>query len=81
MVTKNVSNVFSLIKIKNIFQTNEKIGKIAWAIPLMISRAVELFLIDLLNEMVNVAKKKNQKRIKKKHLKYVMKKKKRFGNS
>lgn len=78
VLSKTLPHTFSLIKIKNFFQANDKIGKVSSSVLVMISRMIELFLTDILNQMASVAKIKNQKKIKKKHLRYVIQKKKRF---
>mmetsp|Transcript_73253 Transcript_73253/g.152945 ORF Transcript_73253/g.152945 Transcript_73253/m.152945 type:complete len:93 (-) Transcript_73253:1090-1368(-) len=77
-ISKTLPHTFSLIKIKNFFQTNDKIGKVSSSVLVMISRFIELFLADILNQMASVARNKKQKTIKKKHLDYVIQKKKRF---
>lgn len=78
MLNKTISNVCSLIKIKSLFQINDKIGKVSSVIPLMMSRFIELLFTDLLNQVIHLATTKNKKRLKKKHLLYIIKKKERF---
>lgn len=73
-------NTFSLSRIKNIIQSNEKIGKISISIPLMSNRVLEILLIDLFSEIIYFIRKKNLKKIKKKYIKYFQKKLKRFRN-
>jgi hypothetical protein len=70
-------NVISFLKIKFFFQSNEKIGKMSKLVPSMIDRTIEIFIIDVLSELITIGQKKNIK-IKLKHLKYLIKKKKRF---
>mmetsp|Transcript_53567 Transcript_53567/g.107341 ORF Transcript_53567/g.107341 Transcript_53567/m.107341 type:complete len:81 (+) Transcript_53567:174-416(+) len=78
MLNKTNSDIFFLTKLRSLFQDNEKIGKISSDIPLILNRVIDLFLTDLLSQMVKIAKKKNQKKLKKKHFFYLLKKKKRF---
>lgn len=66
MLNKTISNVCSLIKIKSLFQINDKIGKVSSVIPLMMSRFIELLFTDLLNQVIHLATTKNKKRLKKK---------------
>ena len=77
---QNSVAIFSLSKIKNTIQCNEKLGKIALAIPSMISKILELFLIDLFSEIIFLLKKKKINTIKRKHFSYVIRKYRRFNN-
>ncbi|ABW97886.1 hypothetical protein HAN_1g41 (nucleomorph) [Hemiselmis andersenii] len=77
-VKKVSPNVFSLSKIKMIIQSNEKIGKISYFIPPMTSKLLEIFLIDILSELIIFFKRRKENKIKKKHFKYLIKKFQRF---
>jgi len=58
MLNKTNSDIFFLTKLRSLFQDNEKIGKISSDIPLILNRVIDLFLTDLLSQMVKIAKKK-----------------------
>ena len=64
--------------IKGLLQANQSIGKIDSPVPLMISNAIEIFITDLLYSSLCLIKKLGKRRIKTKHLKYILKKKMRF---
>mmetsp|Transcript_44111 Transcript_44111/g.88476 ORF Transcript_44111/g.88476 Transcript_44111/m.88476 type:complete len:101 (-) Transcript_44111:432-734(-) len=81
MLNKTNSDIFFLTKLRSLFQDNEKIGKISSDIPLILNRVIDLFLTDLLSQMVKIAKKKKPKKIKKKtFFLFIKKKKKGFKN-
>ena len=68
-----------LSKIKNYLQENELIGKIDSSVPLIILKTLEIFLIDLFSTTVSLTKKLKKKKIRVKYLKYILKKKRRYG--
>jgi len=74
------SFIFPLLKIKNFFQSNEKIGKISKFIPPMINKTFEIYIVDILSEIIALNEKKKKKKIKVKHFKYLTKKYVRFRN-
>ncbi|XP_057709876.1 dr1-associated corepressor [Corythoichthys intestinalis] len=60
---------FPPARIKKIMQTDEEIGKVAAAVPVIISRALELFLESLLTKACHVTQSKNAKTMTTSHLK------------
>jgi len=64
--------------IKNLLQANQSIGKIDSPVPLLLSNSIEIFLADILYSSLSLIKKLKRKKLKTKHLKYVLKKKIRF---
>ncbi|XP_015424539.1 PREDICTED: dr1-associated corepressor isoform X1 [Myotis davidii] len=55
-------------RIKKIMQTDEEIGKVAAAVPVIISRALELFLESLLKKACQVTQSRNAKTMTTSHL-------------
>ncbi|KYO17631.1 dr1-associated corepressor isoform X2 [Alligator mississippiensis] len=60
---------FPPARIKKIMQTDEEIGKVAAAVPVIISRALELFLESLLRKACQVTQSRNAKTMTTSHLK------------
>ncbi|XP_067877827.1 dr1-associated corepressor [Heterodontus francisci] len=60
---------FPPARIKKIMQTDEEIGKVAAAVPVIISRALELFLNSLLTKACHVTQSRNAKTMTTSHLK------------
>ncbi|KAM4713821.1 dr1-associated corepressor [Anableps anableps] len=60
---------FPPARIKKIMQTDEEIGKVAAAVPVIISRALELFLESLLTKACQVTQSRNAKTMTTSHLK------------
>ncbi|XP_017277585.1 dr1-associated corepressor [Kryptolebias marmoratus] len=60
---------FPPARIKKIMQTDEEIGKVAAAVPVIISRALELFLESLLTKACHVTQSRNAKTMTMSHLK------------
>ncbi|KAM8793756.1 dr1-associated corepressor [Eudromia elegans] len=60
---------FPPARIKKIMQTDEEIGKVAAAVPVIISRALELFLAALLRRACHVTQARNAKTMTTAHLK------------
>ncbi|XP_061461695.1 dr1-associated corepressor isoform X2 [Rhineura floridana] len=60
---------FPPARIKKIMQTDEEIGKVAAAVPVIISRALELFLESLLKKACHVTQTRNAKTMTTSHLK------------
>ncbi|KAL4648174.1 dr1-associated corepressor [Arapaima gigas] len=61
---------FPPARIKKIMQTDEEIGKVAAAVPVIISRALELFLESLLTKACQVTQSRNAKTMTTSHLKH-----------
>ncbi|OAG33605.1 hypothetical protein NEIG_01478 [Nematocida sp. ERTm5] len=59
---------FPIARIKKIMQIDEEIGKVSTFAPIVISHAIELFLINLLKQMEEEAKQKAVKKIVLSHL-------------
>lgn len=59
---------FPIARIKKIMQIDEEIGKVSTSAPIVISHAIELFLISILKEMEEDAKQKTSKKILLTHL-------------
>ncbi|XP_034953726.1 dr1-associated corepressor isoform X3 [Zootoca vivipara] len=59
---------FPPARIKKIMQTDEEIGKVAAAVPVIISRALELFLESLLKKACHVTQSRNAKTMTTSHL-------------
>ncbi|XP_041099236.1 dr1-associated corepressor isoform X3 [Polyodon spathula] len=59
---------FPPARIKKIMQTDEEIGKVAAAVPVIISRALELFLESLLTKACQVTQSRNAKTMTSSHL-------------
>ncbi|KAM9302419.1 dr1-associated corepressor [Gastrophryne carolinensis] len=60
---------FPPARIKKIMQTDEEIGKVAAAVPVIISRALELFLESLLKKACQVTQSRSAKTMTTSHLK------------
>ncbi|XP_063173185.1 dr1-associated corepressor [Candoia aspera] len=60
---------FPPARIKKIMQTDEEIGKVAAAVPVIISRGLELFLESLLKTACHVTQSRNAKTMTTSHLK------------
>ncbi|XP_036404486.1 dr1-associated corepressor [Megalops cyprinoides] len=60
---------FPPARIKKIMQTDEEIGKVAAPVPVIISRALELFLESLLTKACQVTQSRNAKTMTTSHLK------------
>ena len=55
-------------RVKRIMQEDEEVGKMAAGVPIVISRATELFLIDLIKKTNEVAEEKKSKSVNLTHL-------------
>lgn len=60
---------FPLARIKKIMQSDEDIGKVAQATPIIVGRALECFMINLLQVSIGEARKSGVKRISASHIK------------
>ncbi|XP_043484781.1 dr1-associated corepressor [Leptopilina heterotoma] len=56
-------------RIKKIMQTDEEVGKVAQAVPVIISRTLELFVHSLLTKTMQVTNSKNAKTLSPSHMK------------
>lgn len=56
-------------RIKKIMQTDEEVGKVAQAVPIIISRTLELFVASLLKKAMEVTSTKNAKTLTPSHMK------------
>ncbi|XP_023936874.1 uncharacterized protein LOC112045051 [Bicyclus anynana] len=56
-------------RIKKIMQTDEEVGKVAQAVPIIISRTLELFVESLLNKAMQVTMQRNAKTLSPSHIK------------
>eukprot|EP00474_Spongospora_subterranea_P006975 CRZ07433.1 hypothetical protein [Spongospora subterranea] len=68
-MTSKMRTAFPKTKIKQIMQLDDDVGKIAADVPIMISRAVELFLKELLQNAAKVASDRSNGIIQAGHLK------------
>ncbi|KAI5433420.1 hypothetical protein KIW84_020628 [Lathyrus oleraceus] len=66
---KKLDTRFPAARIKKIMQADEDIGKIAMAVPLLVSKALELFLQDLCDRTYDVTLKRGAKTMNAFHLK------------
>ncbi|KAG7609776.1 unnamed protein product [Arabidopsis thaliana] len=66
---KKLQTRFPATRIKKIMQTDEEVGKIAMAVPLLVSKALELFLQDLCNHTYDVTLSRGAKTVNAFHLK------------
>ncbi|KAK9457767.1 DNA polymerase epsilon subunit C [Dipodascopsis uninucleata] len=60
---------FPVARIKKIMQADDDIGKVAQATPLVVAKALELFMVALVEESCNQARQRNAKRVSPSHLK------------
>ena len=56
-------SAFPLARIKKVMQLDEEIGKVAQAAPVLVSKALELFLEKFLLDASEIAKNNSQKKI------------------
>lgn len=69
---------FPPARIKKIMQGDEEVGKVAQAVPVIISRALELFVEDLLKKAESVTHARNAKTLTPSHLKQCIMSEQRF---
>lgn len=60
-------------RIKRLMQSDEDIGKVAQATPVVVAKALELFMTSLIQESCNQARCRNAKRVSPSHLKQAVK--------
>ncbi|XP_071706632.1 uncharacterized protein [Rutidosis leptorrhynchoides] len=66
---KKLDSRFPAARIKKIMQADEDVGKIAMAVPLLVSKALELFLQDLCDRTYEITLQKGAKTLNSVHLK------------
>ncbi|KAJ9100011.1 hypothetical protein QFC19_005829 [Naganishia cerealis] len=66
---KAISSKFPTARIKKIMQEDEEIGKVAQGTPIVISRALELFLKDIIIETADIARTTGSKKLQPWHVK------------
>ncbi|KAK3808313.1 MAG: histone-fold-containing protein [Benniella sp.] len=66
---KKYKTKFPVARIKKIMQMDEDVGKVAQATPILISKALELFMQSLIDEACLETRSKNAKRLTAAHLK------------
>ncbi|KAG0379771.1 hypothetical protein BGX24_011793 [Mortierella sp. AD032] len=66
---KKYKTKFPVARIKKIMQMDEDVGKVAQATPILISKALELFMQSLIDEACIETRAKNAKRLTAAHLK------------
>ncbi|XP_035545846.1 dr1-associated corepressor-like isoform X3 [Juglans regia] len=66
---KKLDTRFPAARIKKIMQADEDVGKIAMAVPLLVSKALELFLQDLCDHTYEITLKRGAKTMNSLHLK------------
>lgn len=72
MKNKNKQTKFPVARIKKIMQKDEEVGKVAQATPVVISKALELFLGMIVDEASKVTLERNSKRVEAYHLKHAI---------
>ncbi|RMZ67981.1 CBF NF-Y family transcription factor [Pyrenophora seminiperda CCB06] len=65
----NIKNHFPVARIKRIMQADDDVGKVAQVTPVVVSKALELFMISLVTKAAAEAKSRNSKRVSSIHLK------------
>ncbi|KAI9712015.1 MAG: hypothetical protein M1820_001723 [Bogoriella megaspora] len=65
----DVRTKFPVARIKRIMQADEDVGKVAQVTPVVVSKALELFMIALVTKSASFAKNANSKRVTVAHLK------------
>lgn len=66
---KKYNTRFPASRIKKIMQTDEEIGKVAQAVPIIISRTLELFVESLLRQSMQITQSRNAKTLTPSHMK------------
>ncbi|KAF7760815.1 transcriptional regulator family: Histone-like TF [Agaricus bisporus var. burnettii] len=72
MKNKNKQTKFPVARIKKIMQKDEEVGKVAQATPIVISKALELFLGLLIEESTKVTTDRGSKKVEAYHLKHAV---------
>ncbi|PWN20380.1 histone-fold-containing protein, partial [Microstroma glucosiphilum] len=69
MVKRGGASKFPVARIKKIMQADEDIGKVAQATPVVISKALELFLVDLVKSTAAETRSSGARKVTAYHLK------------
>ncbi|GBE85884.1 hypothetical protein SCP_0804070 [Sparassis crispa] len=72
MKNRNKSTKFPVARIKRIMQKDEEVGKVAQATPIVISKALELFLGMIIEEASKVTAERGSKKVEAYHLKHAI---------
>ncbi|KAF1830905.1 DNA polymerase epsilon subunit C [Decorospora gaudefroyi] len=73
-----IKNHFPVARIKRIMQADDDVGKVAQVTPVVVSKALELFMISLVTKAAAEAKSRSSKRVASIHLKQAIAKTDRF---
>ncbi|KAK6501706.1 hypothetical protein TWF481_009532 [Arthrobotrys musiformis] len=65
----NIKTKFPVARIKRIMQADEDVGKVAQVTPVIVAKALELFMVSLVTQAAEQAKARGSKRITAAHLK------------
>jgi hypothetical protein len=74
----NIKSHFPVARIKRIMQADDDVGKVAQVTPVVVSKALELFMISLVTKAASEAKARNSKRVGAAHLKQAVTKDEQF---
>ncbi|PBK62614.1 histone-fold-containing protein [Armillaria solidipes] len=72
MKNKNRQTKFPVARIKKIMQKDEEVGKVAQATPIVISKALEMFLGLIIEEAHKVTSERGSKKVEAYHLKHAV---------
>ncbi|KIY63622.1 histone-fold-containing protein, partial [Cylindrobasidium torrendii FP15055 ss-10] len=72
MKNRNRNTKFPVARIKRIMQKDEEVGKVAQATPIVISKALELFLALIVDEAASVTQQRGSKKVEAYHLKHAI---------
>ncbi|KAH9984929.1 histone-fold-containing protein [Russula vinacea] len=72
MKNRNKTTKFPVARIKKIMQKDEEVGKVAQATPIVISKALELFLQLVVDEAARVTVARGSKKVEAYHLKHAI---------
>lgn len=72
MKNRNKTTKFPVARIKKIMQKDEEVGKVAQATPVVISKALELFLQLVVDEASRVTASRGSKKVEAYHLKHAI---------
>ncbi|KAF4551529.1 DNA polymerase epsilon subunit C-like protein 2 [Elsinoe fawcettii] len=75
-----VKTKFPVARIKRIMQADEDVGKVAQVTPVVMAKALELFMIRLITASSDVAKSRNSKRVMTQHMKQAVMQDEQFDN-
>eukprot|EP00742_Colponemidia_sp_Colp-10_P006823 GILJ01007310.1.p1 GENE.GILJ01007310.1~~GILJ01007310.1.p1 ORF type:complete len:259 (+),score=41.69 GILJ01007310.1:45-779(+) len=75
---KKFNSRFPMARVKKIMQSDEDVGKIATATPVLISRALELFMQELIEKTADVTQARKSKTVSATHLKQCIRMHERF---